>query len=529
MDNCIQSTEKLLYSLKIRFTRKYIKDSILSHPDHPSLLAISDTLEKYQMGTLAVKIDANKLNDMPLPCIVQVEKNRQPLFYVLKEVAVDHMVYYNDKNKLVQSTKEAFEKLWTGVCLLVEKTPQSKEEGIEGKLVTKRIQNTLMISITILLLGSAVFGFLSSEVATSFPTIIYAIAYNLLKVIGLTVGVFLLWFDIDQYNPTLQSFCTGGGQKINCNAVLGSKYAKLFGGRLSLSLLSFSYFFGTLGLFFIREFSLVTLSMLGILSFISLPIVLVSVYYQAVVIKQWCKFCIIIQGVLLGEIAIIFFSGSYNAPISYESIPLLLALFLLPMLGWKLLKPLLEQEKETNVHKRGLKKIKNNPDVLEGLLVKSRKIETSTEGLGISVTNDTAKYNVVKVCNPYCGPCAKAHPVLEDLVKAGKINLQILFTARSAEDHMGKPVSHFLAVDEKGDKGVTQQALDDWYLADQKDYEVFARKYPMNGELAKQGNKIEAMRTWCDAEHIAHTPTIFINGYELPKEYSVEDLTEVLQ
>ena len=62
-----------------------------------------------------------------------------------------------------------------------------------------------------------------------------------------------------------------------------------------------------------------------------------------------------------------------------------------------------------------------NLNVLEGLLVKSRKIETRTEGLGISIYNESAKYHIIKVCNPYCGPCAKAHPVLEDLVNAGKI------------------------------------------------------------------------------------------------------------
>ncbi|WP_147676335.1 DsbA family protein [Algibacter pacificus] len=50
----------------------------------------------------------------------------------------------------------------------------------------------------------------------------------------------------------------------------------------------------------------------------------------------------------------------------------------------------------------------------------------------------------------------------------------------------------------------------------------------MNGELEKQNHKIEAMRNWCDAENITHTPTIFINGFELPKEYSIEDLREVL-
>ncbi|GAA3563832.1 cysteine peptidase family C39 domain-containing protein [Snuella lapsa] len=530
LDNCVNTTERFLTSLNIEYTKKYLKDCVLSHPDHPSLLSIFDTLKKYRIDTLAVKIDLDKLKDMPMPCVVQVEENNQHMFFVLQNISNKNVSYYGHGDKRIDIDLKDFSKQWTGVCLLVETNENSKEKDIEKKLFTRDLQNVLMSSIILLILVWGIFNFTASEVFNNVPLhLFYTIACILLKIIGLIVGVFLLWFEVDQYNPTLQNFCTGGaGSKINCNAVLNSKQAKLLNGTLSLSLLVFSYFFGSLACLMISGFSLNVLSILGWLSFISLPIIPISIYCQAVVIKQWCKFCIIIQAVLLAEIGVSFFSDFYKNTIGYETIPLLLALLLIPMLGWKLLRPLLEQEKEVNVHKRGLKKIKHNPDVLEGLLVKSRKIKTSTEGLGISLTNAEAKYHVIKVCNPYCGPCAKAHPALEDLVNAGKINLQILFTARSGEDRMRKPVSHFLAIDEKGDSPKTQQALDDWYLADQKDYEVFAKKYPMNGELKQQSKKIESMRAWCDAEHITHTPTIFINGHELPKEYSVEDLREVL-
>ena len=180
------------------------------------------------------------------------------------------------------------------------------------------------------------------------------------------------------------------------------------------------------------------------------------------------------------------------------------------------------------LYKRGLKKIKNNPNVLNGLLVKNRKIETRTDGLGISFVNKDAKYNLIKVCNPYCGPCAKAHPVLDDLLREGKINLQVLFTASTDEgDRRNKPVKHFLALDEK-DNIQAHEAMDSWYLAEEKNYEQFAKKYELNGELLQQDHKILAMKEWCNAEKITHTPTIFINGYELPKEYSVDDLREAL-
>lgn len=530
MDNCVNTTKQLLTSLNIRYTSKFLKDNILSHPDYPSLLSISDILEKYHIETLAVKIDFEKLSEVPLPCIVQVEVNRQSLFFVLKNVFDNKISYYNDKSKLIESSKEDFLKLWTGICLLVETSKYSKEKDIEKKILAKRTLNVLKGVIVVMLISWIVVSFFSSEVTINTSSTLYTIIYTVLKVIGITLSVFLLWFDVDQYNPTLQSFCTGGGKNNNCNAVLGSKHAKLFDGTLSLSLLSFSYFFGTQIYLVINSFSPPALSVLGLLSFISVPIVIISIYYQAVVIKQWCKFCIIIQGVLVAEIGIVFFSDFYKMQIVYETLPLLLVVLLIPVLGWKLMKPLIEQEKETNVYKRGLKKIKNNPDVLKSLLIKSRKIETSTEGLGVTLYNEAPQYHVVKVCNPYCGPCAKAHLELEGLVNAGKINLQILFTARAdGQDKKAKPVSHLLAIDAKGNKSKTLQALDDWYSSEQKDYKVFASKYPMNGELELQNNKIEAMQVWCDTENITYTPTIFINGHELPKEYSVEDLKEVLQ
>jgi len=61
-------------------------------------------------------------------------------------------------------------------------------------------------------------------------------------------------------------------------------------------------------------------------------------------------------------------------------------------------------------------------------------------------------------------------------------------------------------------------------LAEKKNYELFAAKYPTNGELSRQEKKIEAMTRWCMAMEITSSPTIFINGYHPPDAYSLEDL-----
>jgi thiol-disulfide isomerase/thioredoxin len=215
--------------------------------------------------------------------------------------------------------------------------------------------------------------------------------------------------------------------------------------------------------------------------------------------------------------------------ITLQSVFLTGFLFLIPILVWSYLKPLIENEKQINLYKRNFQKIKNNPTVFEGLLSKSQKIGTEVEGLGILLKNEASKYHVIKVCNPYCGPCASAHPILDELYHQGVIDLQILFTASAEEnDKRFQPVNHLLAIDSL-DATKSQKALDDWYMADKKDYAVFASKYPMNGELQQQKNKIEQMYKWCEAEKITHTPTVFVNGYKLADEYTIADLKEILQ
>ncbi|MBL0145357.1 MAG: thioredoxin domain-containing protein [Chitinophagaceae bacterium] len=85
-----------------------------------------------------------------------------------------------------------------------------------------------------------------------------------------------------------------------------------------------------------------------------------------------------------------------------------------------------------------------------------------------------------------------------------------------------------MAIHSLGNLQKTQQALDDWYLAPKKDYEAFAKKYPMNGELNQQYKTLEKMSEWCNKAEIQFTPTIFINGKQLPNNYNVNELKYIL-
>ncbi|MFO7825473.1 MAG: VKOR family protein, partial [Cyclobacterium sp.] len=87
MNNCFHSSGKILELLKIRFTKNYLKEEILSHPQFPSLLTLSDVLEKYHISTLPLKVGKEKLDQIPMPCIVQVKVQGKEYFQTLSHIA----------------------------------------------------------------------------------------------------------------------------------------------------------------------------------------------------------------------------------------------------------------------------------------------------------------------------------------------------------------------------------------------------------------------------------------------------------
>ena len=52
-----------LHHLKIPISSQYIKEKLLSHPDYPSLLSITDTLDEMGIDNAALVVDNRKLFD----------------------------------------------------------------------------------------------------------------------------------------------------------------------------------------------------------------------------------------------------------------------------------------------------------------------------------------------------------------------------------------------------------------------------------------------------------------------------------
>jgi protein-disulfide isomerase len=180
---------------------------------------------------------------------------------------------------------------------------------------------------------------------------------------------------------------------------------------------------------------------------------------------------------------------------------------------------------------RQLQRIKYNSEIFETLLQKQKQITANSVGLGITLGNPQAKIQIIKVCNPYCGPCAKAHKTIDELLENTDVKVQVIFTVTNEEkDYRALPAKHLMAIAARKDDVYTQKALDGWYGAKEKNYDVFAECYPVSQEeLAQQVGNIEAMKVWCEDVGIEFTPSIFINGHLLPDAYMIEDLKYFLE
>lgn len=544
--NAPEAAKSLADLLQVKITKTTLAKEIEGHPDYPSLLSISDVLKNYGIENLAIKLDPEKLSELPTPFVTYIrgEKSSTEFFTVVKEINESSISFFDpEKHKWTTSSRDTFLKRFTGTVLLAEAEEQAGEKEYDKNIVRERrkevIQQFTAFFIPTIVLVAGVIAFMRNGISFWLP-----FAFLLLAFSGFVIAVLLLLYEFDQYNPVLQQICSAG-KKVNCGAILQSKASKIAG--ISWSTIGFTYFTGQLLLLlFTGIINLQTLFILSWLNVLALPYIFFSIYYQYQVAKQWCVLCLCVQSILVLQFATAL-AGDWHSLLSVDTISpeLLLAIiaaFTVPFISVAMLIPVLENAKESKNNKNELQRLKHNPQIFEALLAKQKAVTESTEGLGITLGNPDAKHKLIKVCNPYCAPCSKAHVPMEELLENNPdVQIQMIFTATNNEkDYKALPVKHLLAIAEKKDEALIKQALDDWYLAERNEYHVFASKYPMNGELKKQDGKIEAMSSWCDKTGIEFTPTFFVSLpsnstdaegqqteirlYQLPKIYSVTDL-----
>jgi len=517
-DNATRVLTRFMAELEIPVTRQSISDELQKHPDYYSMLSFSDVLDRWNVPNAAYKLEFEQLSDLPLPFIAFLSKNQ---FSVVTQLDDTKVTVSTHKWANKAFTADEFKKQYSGSVLLAEKDERSGEPDYAKKLRKQRMDD---LRLPVFFTGAAILLLCFLLLQTNFVNILnIPLAFLMLfKTAGLATAILLLIQSIDANNPLIQKLC--GDDNKNCSAILSSKAAKVT-DELTWSEAGFFYFAGTWLVLLFNFGHTPLIHTLALLNIISLPYTFYSIYYQWKIAKQWCIFCCTVQAILWLE---------FFAFLPYLLQPLqvpnlaewgsLVTGMATPILAWLIFKPFLLQSKQLNPLKQQLRTFKYNTDLFKKMLNEEVQYALPAEEYSLIIGNPEAEKIITMVANPYCQPCAKAHKALEWLDNRDDIKLQVIFSTSTKEDDKKAVVaSHLLAIQSTGDARTVKKAMHDWYEQKQKNYEDWAKDYPAE----KSQNTIEQLekqRDWCEIAEITGTPTLFINGRRLPKNYQPEDL-----
>ncbi|WP_158797734.1 cysteine peptidase family C39 domain-containing protein [Pedobacter sp. L105] len=525
MPKNIESCALLLINLlKLPISANQIVHELDIHPDYPSLLALSDVFTYLKIKNSAYQINSNEIQEVSVPFIAYT-KTAGSEFLVVETVNEQTVTISNENYKSKRLSISEFSKLFDNIVLTIE----DGDEVVSKKTPIKpSFQNSVSNPAFLVLLAVIFIAQIITNTNYSHTLSWQIVSLILLKTAGLTTAVLLLIQSLDSDNLLVKAVCAAGG-KTNCNAILSSQAAQAFLG-LTWSEVGFFYFAGTWLALLFNSQSINILQCLAILNILSLPYTIYSIYYQARIAREWCILCCTIQALLWLEFIplVSYFQLPLHFPGSITVINLLTCL-LLPATIWQITKPLFKKLQELPEIKSQLRKFRYNSELFNNALKKQPKYALPDQEWSIVLGNMDAEEIITMVSNPQCNPCSKMHRQLEEwLSYRDDLQVRIVFTSKNNDNNLNTSiVRHLMALNELEDKSIIANALRDWHSGKKKNYADWSKAYPVNLDPANYC-KLEKQHEWCKMINVKHTPTMLINGRQIPDLYTSLNLKYML-
>jgi len=284
-DDLVLAISNLLGVLGISHTADFIRNTLMTHPDYPSLLSISESLLEWGIESTAVKGTINDLSEADYPGLALLKNDR---YIVLESVREKDVTVLFPVIGRVTLTMDDFNKSWTGIILRVSPSENAHEKDLN---VHKRNRLLKRVHLFLSFPGLFLFGlsaFIYIVLKSSYLTMLIPLGIS--KLTGLSVCV-ALFSGYSNRNRLFESICPNG-RISNCRRVIESPAGKIFGIPMAdLGILYFSGGFLALFLSLLSGQIKPSLFTLAILSVMVLPYTIFSIIYQALVIRSWCRLC----------------------------------------------------------------------------------------------------------------------------------------------------------------------------------------------------------------------------------------------
>lgn len=483
---------------------------IEAHPNYPSILAIADTLNFFNIQNGIIKVDFSEIELLPnqFLTILTEDDNTTQLYLIEKK---GNKYFYTLDKRTIEINQTRLKNKWSSIVALVEKSE------IEHNIVKKKNNLTWILPILCSIL------FLS--ILLAFDVNLKAKLFFIFPIIGILFSFAALKDLFGTKSEFINSFCNITAAT-SCSTIIESNKWKIF-NFISLSDLSIVFFTSQLAslfifilfnnlveFFYIQKIILIT----------SIPILFLSIYYQKFVEKKWCPICLAIVSIIVLELLYTIFFQENDFYISFKSIILFSFIFSSIVFIWFVLKKFLAKLKELKEFQITSHRFMRNYEIFKNTLVSKDKIELPFSP--IILGNKDSETEITLFTSPFCGHCKNAHELIEKILISNKNNLKIKIIFNADIDALDEDkkslfrglISIYL---EKGEDSFLN-ALNYWF--NNKNLTDWIQIYNsiFNNEEIDSIYKIQ--HQWCVENNLYLTPTIFINGYKYPKMYARENI-----
>ncbi len=266
-----------------------------SHPDYPSALAFSDTLNFLDVKNDAYELEKEFWDELPEEFITIYKGN----FSLVKKYKTAYLVLSDIEEKI---SKTQLQEHTDNFVMLFEKAEEKQEKS---KL---NFSYFVYAFFCLVLLYSVIFQ--NWE----------AVVFNGFSILGLYISLEIFNKKFGKESVVLNNFCGSSAKNSkpeNCTKIIDYDKINILGLKLSdCSLVYFSALL-VLGLFFPA-----TMGVLKILALSSVLVIGYSLYIQIFVEKTFCKICLLIIAILAGQIIIslLFYGNEISVKVLFSSL-----------------------------------------------------------------------------------------------------------------------------------------------------------------------------------------------------------------
>lgn len=514
-DNTVSVVQRAIRYYGVKVTNEAVMETLKSSSYYPSFRSICDAFKEWKIEHYPMKYNPNEISKLESPYITHLNTGGGQIAFVIgyEDGSVS---YYDSFNNLKRIQWEEYKKLISGAIILLNPDQNSGEKGYDQKWQLEQLNNRILPSVAVIVL-LVICVLLIKRVINSDVLIPWQHYILLLtKFAGIFFSL-MLFLKENEINLKVAERICHINSKINCNSVLNDKAAIIF----------YPVRWADVGMIYFTASLLVMLQsnlqfwngFLLIASTLSLPAVSVSIWYQGIILKKWCPFCIMVQILLITEF-IIQLSSLHLTDFSIG----LFTTFLMTFLGIGVLQVIIDlylEKLRSSEHKNIiLHKFKKNPVIFRSLLFSQKQIDITTTDNSFLFGKNDSDLVVTAFMSLHCSHCAKAFSQIKDLLKSEsdfRFNIVLLGITAKFLDTLSYLIKN-------GNENDALNLMDRWYKSDhiarskfQDDFCLIEAE-EVSGEINKESQIIVKE---CN---VTGTPTFFINGYKLPTEYEIDDL-----